>query len=214
MSRSERYIPPSEEELQRQQQAFDAAEKCDTERYALLRASLQKVKKEHLVELMLRVAQVAKAAEWMVERELELDKPVHLLVNDTEVAIEIATRVDEHQLNHNFDYDQSAYEAVRRNLTQLIQKDRIKEAQRLALKLMEKGSYQIECSNEGLMLEEIEGCLRLVISAVAVSPDAGEWALEMLQHDRVRFICEHELTEMAGLVKSLGRQRADGRSAH
>ena len=48
------------------------------------------------------------------------------------------------------------------------------------------------------MQEEIESCLRLVISAVAKSSGGSEWALEMLQHDRARFLCQQELTELAG----------------
>ncbi len=62
------------------------------------------------------------------------------------------------------------------------------------------GSYQIECSDEGLMREEIEGCLRPVIAAVAGTSDARYWALEMHSRDRVGFLCELELKELAGLV--------------
>ena len=91
-----------------------------------------------------------------------------------------------------------AYDAVRRGLSQLIQKEKIEEAKALALKLMQKGSFQVECSNEGLMQEEIENCLRLVISAVAESSGGSEWALEMLRHDRTGFVCRQQLTELAG----------------
>ena len=50
---------------------------------------------------------------------------------------------------------------------------------------MDKGSYQIECSDEGLMHEKIESCLRPVIAA-AKSSGGREWALKMLRHDRIR----------------------------
>ena len=120
-----------------------------------------------------------------------------LLVNDVEVAIAKATQVDERQLNYNFEFSWRAYDAVRRGLSQLIQKDRIEESKTIALKLMRKGSFQVECSDEGLMHEEIENCLRLVISAVAKSSGGSEWAQEMLQRDRVRFLCQQELTELA-----------------
>ena len=53
-----------------------------------------------------------------------LDKPVHLLLNDVTVAIDIATRVDEKRINYNFEFDWCAYEAVRRGLSQLVQKGR------------------------------------------------------------------------------------------
>ena len=87
-----------------------------------------------------------------------------------------------------------------RGLSQLIQKKKIEEAKALALKLMQKGSFQLECSDEGWMQEEIEKCLRLVISAVAESSGGSAWALEMLQHDRLRFLCQQELTELAGPI--------------
>jgi hypothetical protein len=201
MSRSERYIPPSDEELERIRQAREAAEQFDRDRLELLRATLKRIRKADLVELTLRIAREEKATEWLLENEVDLDKPIGLLVHDIEVAIDMATRVDELQLNYNFAYDWRAYEAIRRGLSQLIQKNAIEEAKGLALKLMDKGSYQIECSDEGLMQDEIESCLRPVIAAVAESSAGREWALEMLQHDRMRFLCEEELTELAGLTE-------------
>lgn len=195
MSRSERYIPPSDEELQRWRKASEAAKQCDVEREELLRAALKKMKKADLVELTLRIAQEGKPNEWLLEREVGLDKPVGLLVNDVEVAIDIATKVDEHRLNYNFEYDWRAYEAIQRGLSQLVQKGKIEEAKALALKLMQKGSYQIECSDEGLMREEVENCLRPVISAAAASSGGSGWAREMLRCDGTGCICQRELTE-------------------
>jgi hypothetical protein len=112
--------------------------------------------------------------------------------------MDIATKVDEQRLNYNFDFDRDAYEAVRHGLSRLIRRDRIEEAKTIALKLMKKGSFQIECSDEGLMQEEVESCLRLVVSGVAESSGGSEWALKMLKHDRIRCICQEELTELAG----------------
>jgi hypothetical protein len=199
MSRSERYIPPSDEELERLRQAQEAAEQFDRDRLELIRSTLKRIKKTDLVELTLRISQEEKASQWKLENEIALDKPIDLLVHDVEVAINIATKVDELRLNYNFDYDWRAYEAVRRGLLQLLQKNAIEEAKSLALKLMDKGSYQIECSDEGLMQQEIESCLRPVIAAVAESSGSREWALEMIQNDRMRCVCEQDLTELAGL---------------
>jgi hypothetical protein len=201
MSRSERYIPPSKEKLERQLQSIEAAKRCDRQREELLRARLKKMKKLDLVELTLCVAQEGKAYEWMLEQEVGLDKPVDLLVHDVEVAIDLATRVDERRLNYNFAYDSRAYDAVCRGLSQLIHKGGLEEAKALALKLMEKGSFQIECSDEGLMQEEIEDCLRPVIAAVAKSSGGREWAREMLQHDRIGCLCRRNLTELAGFAE-------------
>jgi len=81
-----------------------------------------------------------------------------------------------------------------------IQKNAIDEAKNVALKLMDKGSYQVECSDEGLMHEEIESCLRPVIAA-AKSSGGREWALKMLRRDRMGFLCQQEYSELAGLAQ-------------
>mgnify|MGYP003572228846 CR=1 FL=1 len=85
---------------------------------------------------------------------------------------------------------------IRRGLLQLLEKKEIENAKSIALKLMEKGSYQLECSDEGLMQEEIEGCLRPVIAAVSNSSGGREWALEMLQQDRIGVVCQRGLTDL------------------
>lgn len=199
MSRSERYIPPSPAQMERYRQSAERAERCDIEREKLLRATLKKMKKVDVIELALRIAKEEKASEWMLEREVGLDKPGELLVNDIEIAIKIATQFDELRMNYNPLINWNAYDAVQRGFLQLIQKERIDEAKDLALQLMQRGSYQIECSDEGLMLEEIENCLRPVIAAVAKSPGGGKWAHEMLLRDGVGFVCRKELIELAGL---------------
>lgn len=180
------------------QQAVEAARQFDQDRRVLLRAALERTKKGDLVELLLRLASEERFCSWILERELRLDKPIALLVHDVEAAIELATKVDERRLNYNFDYDWRAYEAIQFGLTRLIEKHALDEAQDLALQLMRQGSYQIECSDEGLMGEEIEKCLRPVISAVKGSPGAKTWAIEMLRQDRIGVLCESELREMAG----------------
>ena len=55
-----------------------------------------------------------------------------------------------------------------------------------------------ECSDEGLMSEEISECLKPVIHSVktAGDRDAAKWAREMQLADRVGFICDKELAEL------------------
>ena len=81
-----------------------------------------------MVEITLRIAQEEKASEWMLESESDLDKPVGLLVHDVEVAIELATKVDELRLNYNCDFDRRAYEAIRRSLLQLAESTKYRAA--------------------------------------------------------------------------------------
>ena len=59
------------------------------------------------------------------------------------------------------------------------------------------------------MQEEIESCLQPVIAAVAQSSGGREWALEMLQHDRMGFVCEQELAELAGLRSPENRRGSE-----
>ncbi len=195
MSPSERFIQPSAKELERLQRASEAAEQFDRDRQELLRATLEGIKKADLVELLLRVTQEEKAGEWLIEHAVDLDKPVDLLAHDIDAAIDIATKVDELRFGH--DYNWRAYEAVHRGLSQLIQKDAVEEAKRLSLKLMDKGSEQVGCSDEGPMTEEIESCLQPVIAAVAGAPGGRKWALEMITQDRVGFLCDKQLSELS-----------------
>ena len=200
MSRSERYIRPSNEELQRQLRAMEIAKELDEKRETLLRATLKKMKKADVVELTLRIAQEASASQWTLEQQIEVDKPIDLLVHDIQFAIDAATQVDERQLNYNFEYDGRAYNAVQYGLSQLIRKGKIAEAKALALQLMRKGSHQMDCSDEGLMQKEIENCLRPVISQVAESSGGSNWALEMIGTDSTGGICREELTVLAEAI--------------
>lgn len=65
---------------------------------------------------------------------------------------------------------------------------------------MKDGSYQVECSDEGLITDDIQDCLKLVIRRVKAEggTSASKWALEMLLADRVGFICEKPLKRLSG----------------
>lgn len=196
---SERYIPPTDEELTRIIAVEKASKRFEEQRTELLRTALSQLEKDDLVELAVRAAQEEKAVQWLLEEQTRLEKPVELLVHTIEDAIKIATRVNEHELNRNSHYDWRAYKAAESGLTQLIEKQAIEEAKALALTLIERGGHQINCSDEGMMREEIEDCLRPVIAAVAFSPGASDWARDMLTRDTSGFICEGELRELAGV---------------
>lgn len=64
---------------------------------------------------------------------------------------------------------------------------------------MKDGSYQVECSDEGLMTDEISDCLKPVIRAVkAAGGGAAKWASDMQRADRIGCICDTELAELRG----------------
>ncbi len=198
MSRSERYIAPSAEEIKRREKAAELAGEFDNTRKHLLREALNKRTKADLVELAMRFADEEKGSEWILEEALDLAKPGDLLIHDIGTAIIAATKVDERRAKYDFTYDHRAYDAVHRGLTRLIGKGELESAKRLGMTLMDMGSYQMECSDEGLMLDDIEKCLRPVIDASAHSGGAREWAREMLRLDRIGTICRRELLVLAG----------------
>ena len=133
--------------------------------------------------------------------------PPEELVIQTRRAISDATAFDKRNVNRNFDYDSEAYAAVKRNLGCLIASGQLLLAMQLALELMKSGSYQVEMSDEGLMSEEIEDCLSVVIQSLAKSEvPANEviaWCKTMSGCDRTGFIAERP-------IEALRRQAETG----
>ena len=67
------------------------------------------------------------------------------------------------------------------------------------MQLIEKGSYQIDCSDEGLMQDQIENCLRLVIAAVAGTSGGREWRRwKCCDTTAPDFFANEKLIELAG----------------
>jgi hypothetical protein len=119
----------------------------------------------------------------------------------TRQAIADATRFDQRDINRNFAYDSEAYDEVKRNLGRLITGGELRLAMALALELMKQGSYQVEMSDEGLMTEEIEDCLGVVIKGLKTSDLPADeviaWCTAMKAADRVGFLAEESLESLA-----------------
>jgi hypothetical protein len=128
------------------------------------------------------------------------------LVAATRQAIADATAFDKRDINRNFAYDYEAYAEVKRNLGRLIASGQLRPALQLALELMRRGSYQVEMSDEGLMAEDIESGLNVVIEAVAVcdlpSEEALAWCSAMLAADRMGFIARKPLEDLRGRLQA------------
>ena len=135
-----------------------------------------------------------------LDARFELEAPPQELAAATRQAIADATDFDERDSNRNFDYDYAAYEAVRRHLSRLVGLGELRLAMELSLELMDQGSYQVEASDEGLMTGDIEECLKVVIQALRKcdlpASELTAWCRDMLQKDRVGFICEKELKSL------------------
>lgn len=165
----------------------------------MIEKGLCKLTKQEIVDILVSTCRKSESSRLYVERFLKLEVPAELLEADVMSAIIQATEIDESQINYNFDYDYQAYERVGVGFKSLIKLEAYTMVKTLALELMKRGSLQVECSDEGLMCEDIESCLNPVIKALkSVDTDGGQaWAESMIAADRVGFICDKKLEQMA-----------------
>ncbi len=170
------------------------------DRFPLIEKGLRKRTKAELVAMILEIAKEHAVVARELEDRLAIEKPVDLLVADVSSAIDRATDFDERMMNRNFDVDWQAYADVQKGLSLLVDLGHLADAKSLALKLMNDGSYQVECSDEGLMADEISQCLKPVIRAVkaAGGDEAVKWAGDMRTADQVGYICDKQLAELRG----------------
>lgn len=151
---------------------------------AALRQALGRRKKTELVEMLWEGAEADRGVlrQWTAWFEVAASRDERTPV--TRQAIVAATRFDTRQINPTFAYDSAAYDEGKRNLSRLIAGGQWHRAMAMALELRKQGSSQVERSEEGLMPEEIEDCLGLVITGVKKSDlPANEivaWSTSML----------------------------------
>lgn len=157
-----------------------------------LRRELTKLKKSDLIDFLSELALVDQGIRRQLMARFNFAVPPEELVVWTRQAIIKATAFDKRNINRNFDYDSDAYAEVERNLSCLIASGQLRVAMQLGLELMKSGSYQVEMSDEGLMTEDIEHCLRVMIQSLAKSDlPASEviaWCEAMNTSDRTGFI--------------------------
>lgn len=162
-----------------------------------LRKALAKRTKGDLIDALVKMAREDRPVLRRLAAYFELQTPLEDLLAETRQAIADATAFDERRINYNFSYDGEAYGCVQRNLQRLITLGQLRPAMELSLELMQQGSYQVEASDEGLMTDDIEACLRPVLKAIRTcdvpAVDVATWCAQMLQADRVGFICTKEL---------------------
>ena len=170
-----------------------------------LKAALAKRKKSELVDVIAEIASANRGIQRQLESRFGVDAPPEELIAATRVAIADATDFDEREINYNFAYDYQAYSTVKRNFARLIALGHLRKAMELSLELMKRGSYQVEMSDEGMMSEDIEECLQVVINAIKKSDlpaaDVTAWCAKLTRQDRVGFICDAELGALAKKVK-------------
>jgi hypothetical protein len=180
----------------RRPKTSDSAEK-PVGAVAALRRQLAKRKKAELIDLLLEMADQDRKVLRQLTARFEITMAAEGWAAATRQAIADATAFDERDINRNFAYDYEAYDAVKRNLSRLIQARQLPLAMELSQELMQAGSHQVEMSDEGLMTEDIEDCLHVVIQALKACDLPAQqvltWCQAMQNSDRVGFIAEKEL---------------------
>ncbi len=165
-----------------------------------LRGALAKCRKAELVDLLMELAKNDRGLKRQLAARFELAATPRELEHTTRQAICDATDFDEREINYNFDCDYEAYGEVKRNFRRLLELGQLHLAMELSLELMKAGSYQVEMSDEGLMADDIEESLQVVIKALKKSnlpaAEVLDWCSSMLATDRVGFICDHELKSL------------------
>jgi hypothetical protein len=172
-----------------------------------LRKALAKRTKAELLELLVELSGEDRGILRRLAAEVALEPAPNELAAATRQAIAEATAFDEREINRNFDYDSAAYGEVKRNLGRLVELGQLRPAMELSLELMEQGSYQVEMSDEGMMAEDIEECLEVVVRALKkcdLPPgDVVAWCEKMTKSDRVGFIYDRELAALRNQFAAL-----------
>ena len=162
-----------------------------------LRRALARRKKAELVDVLMELAEEDRGVLRRLTARFDVTAAPDELVAATRQAIADATAFDKRDINRNFAYDYEAYAEVKRNLGSLVASGQLRLALQLALELMRHGSYQVEMSDEGLMTEDIEDCLSVIIEALRKcdlpAAEVIGWCSAMLEHDRVGFIAREPL---------------------
>ena len=162
-----------------------------------LAQALTKRKKAELVDVIVEIARADRTMMRRLEARFAVQAPPDELIAATRQAIADATDFDERDINYSFSYDFEAYKAVEGSFGRLIDLGHLREAMNLSLELMSQGSCQVEMSAEGLMTQDIEECLQVVIKAIRKcdlpADDVVAWCAAMVKKDRVGFVCDKEL---------------------
>jgi hypothetical protein len=156
---------------------------------------LTKRKNSELVDVLIELAEADRGVLRRLTARFDVAATADELVAATRQAIDDATAFDKRDTNRDFDYDSEAYREVKRNLGRLIGSGQLRLARPLALELMKRGSYQVDMSDEGLMTEDIESCLNVVLEALRMcelpAAEVIAWCSAMVESNRIGFIaCE------------------------
>jgi len=116
-------------------------------RQALIAKTLRSHRKDSLIRILTKLCDENIHSRWIIEAESGMMKPVELVLHDLREAIQLATHVDEKQMNSNFSVDWDAYAEVKRLMEMLVSLDAISEAMEIAIHFVRQASRQLEYMN-------------------------------------------------------------------
>jgi hypothetical protein len=162
-----------------------------------LRTALSRRTKAELIDFLLELAEADRGILRQLTANFDVAPSPAELVARTREAIADATAFDVRDINRNFAYDYAAYDEVKRNLGRLVKAGQLPATMELALELMKRASHQVKMSDEGLMTQDIEDCLGVVLDALSKcnlpAHKVIAWCSAMLKSDRVGCIGTGEL---------------------
>lgn len=169
-----------------------------------LRRTLARMTPGQLADLVLELARADSAVMRQLIARFGIQTGPEELVAATRRAISDATEFDSREMNTNFDYDHRAYRTVKANFIELIRSNRLPTAMELAIELMKRGSRQIEMSDEGMMTDDVEECIAVVVQAIKKSTlsaaEVAKWRRAMQAGDSVGFVADDLLDSLQAEV--------------
>ncbi len=176
-----------------------------------LRKAMTGRTKAELVKILLALAEADRGILRQLTAQFDVSAAPRELVAATRQAIIDATAFDARKMNRNFNYDYAAYDEVKRNLSRLIRAGELRLAMELSLELMKRGSYQVEMSDEGLMTQDIEDCLSVVLESLGKCKLPAHkviaWCSATLNSDRVQFIATEQLQSLRSHFQASAAQK-------
>jgi hypothetical protein len=161
------------------------------------RRALAARKKSELIDFLLGLAHEGRSVRRSLQSRFDLKFSPAELIAATRTKIALATNYDDQVPNSNFDYDYQAYDALAKQFAELTNLGMYKQTMDLAVTLMTEGSRQVEFSDEGMMTQDIEACLDVVIKSLkkgaVPASEVVAWCDQMVRADRVGFICDQKL---------------------
>lgn len=165
-----------------------------------MKQSLERFSKDEIIDRLIQVAGEDRLFRRKIEWKFGVFSTVADLMESTRQAISEATRFDEKEWNSNFEWDTDAYWIIKDYLVRLLELGAFEEVMALSLEIMQRGSQQVEASDEGMMIQDIRGCLQVALNGLRTSRISVSSLIrfcdQLSSRDRIGCICDEEIQEL------------------